>query len=100
MKMKDTESMVKVLSENTDKDFDYSKSIYTGTRKKIIIGCYCEKRREFEQTPEYHKQKGTCPYCARELANRNKKDRLTIPELISQFDKAHGEGTYDYSLIK
>lgn len=99
MRMKDTESMIKVLSENTDKDFDYSKSVYEGVRNKIIIGCYCEKRRDFEQTPEYHKHKGTCPYCARELANKNNSHRLTIPQLISKFNEVHENGTYDYSLI-
>lgn len=97
--MTDTESMVKVLSERFDNRFDYSKSVFKSVREKIKIGCCCDKKREFEQTPEYHKQKGTCPYCARELANKNKKDRLSIAELIAQFNKAHGEGTYDYSLI-
>lgn len=99
LRMTDTESMIKVLSEKFDNRFDYSKSIFKSVREKIIIGCYCEKQKEFEQTPEYHKQKGTCPYCARELAVKNHKDRLSIAELIAQFNRAHGEGKYDYSLI-
>lgn len=96
MRVTDTESFKKYYTEKFKGEFDYSNVIYNGVRNKVKIGCKIHGI--FEQTPEYHKNKGVCPFCQKESVTENHKDRLTVTDLLNQFKLAHGD-TYDYSKV-
>jgi protein-arginine kinase activator protein McsA len=69
--------------------YDYSKVIYKNNNSKVTI--ICPKHGEFLQTPESHKLGSNCPKCIGK--------QLSLPELISQFQKVHGH-KYDYSQVE
>ena len=74
--------------------YDYSKSVYENTMKKIMI--ICPIHGEFMQTPNSHLQGQGCPEC--------KKDRLSSlfsgnrESFIEKSIKKHGK-KYDYSKV-
>jgi hypothetical protein len=68
--------------------FDYSKVIFTGVKKKVII--VCPIHGDFEQIAEKHFMYG-CSACA-----GNKP--LTVDLFIERSQKIH-DGKYDYSLV-
>jgi hypothetical protein len=71
--------------------YDYTKSIYQGTRDKVIV--LCKTHGEFVVTPNDHisKQSG-CPKCSG-------KKKHTNNEFIEKANKVHSD-EYDYSLTK
>lgn len=75
--------------------FDYSKSIYTGFDKKIII--ICKICGEFQRTPQKHilHNKG-CPTCDNLPRNGGKKSNTD--EFINKAKIIHKD-KYDYSLV-
>ena len=69
--------------------YDYSKTEYINTRKKVCI--ICPEHGEFWQTPHGHigEQKQGCPYCGGSI-------KLTTDEFIVRANITHGN-KYDYS---
>ena len=65
--------------DNTQK-YDYSKSIYTGTKNKLIITCPIHG--DFEQIPNNHLTGSGCPLCIRNIS----KSELEIQEFISSLN--------------
>lgn len=67
--------------------YDYSKTVYKGTSKKIIITCPIHG--DFEQLPGNHLSGQGCPKCANNQP-------ISSEEWIEKAQKIHGN-TYDYS---
>lgn len=69
--------------------FDYSKTIYTGWNKEIIV--ICSEHGEFKTNPQNHLRSkyGSCPGC-------NPKKQLTTEEFIQKSKEKYGN-KYDYS---
>ena len=89
-----TEEFVKKAISIHGKTYDYSKTIYTGRHKKVIITC--RKHGDFIQTPHSHLTGHGCPKCGYE-SSRNK--QKTAKELfIEKARKIHGN-KYDYSKV-
>lgn len=75
------------------KKYNYSKSIYKGSKQKLIITCNLHG--DFEQAASAHLTGQGCPLCmAEDVGNRFRKNTEWF---ISESKKIHGEGTYDYS---
>lgn len=72
--------------------YDYSKSIYLHSGKKIII--ICKIHGEFLQTPNAHLQGRGCRQCG--LINMSNRSRSTLNIFISRSSKIHNN-KYDYS---
>ncbi len=70
--------------------YDYSKSLYSGSRGLITI--ICPEHGEFEQFAESHKLGHGCMKCYSDTL------RFSLEDVLLGFEKAHGE-TYDYSLV-
>ena len=76
--------------------YDYSKSVYTGGKNKLLIVCRaCDC--EFWQTPNNHLKKKGCPRCG--IASRVAKRRWNTASFILEAIKVRGETDYDYSLV-
>lgn len=76
--------------------YDYSKIIFTGVKKKVII--ICHKHGEFHQSPQTHYKSG-CPKCHKESAS--KKQLLTTEEFIKRARLIHGDKyKYDNTIYK
>jgi hypothetical protein len=71
--------------------YDYTKSIYSNKRKKIIITCKIHG--DFIQCPNYHMNGGGCQKCANDNLKSNTED------FIFKAKKIHGN-LYDYTKIK
>ena len=69
-----------------DNRYTYLNSVYNGARKKIIITC--KLHGDFEQMAYSHLAGCGCSICAEE--DRTLKKRTTVPVLINQFKKIHG----------
>ena len=75
--------------------YDYSKVIYNGQRKKVVI--VCSKHGDFSQIPEYHSGRGIgCPKCGTE--SMKEKQSLSLEQVIKKAREIHGD-YYDYSLV-
>jgi hypothetical protein len=74
--------------------YDYSKVIYVGTSKKIIV--ICKTHGDFEIIPNSHIQGIGCRHCGRErtIAARTSNTK----EFITKSNRIH-EGKYDYSNV-
>ena len=68
--------------------YDYSKSVYTASKDKLII--ICRTHGEFMQEPANHLSGNNCPYCASKIHTTES----TIKRLIA----ARGD-RYDYSKV-
>lgn len=76
--------------------YDYSKSVYTGSRDRIIITC--PKHGDFTAISELHISRGDgCPECA-SLAKSSKLS-LSNEEFINRLRDMFGDN-YDYSKVK
>lgn len=75
-------------------EFDYSKAVFTGAKKKIALTCLgCG--REFEQQAQSHFDLGTgCKVCSDK--KRAAKQTKTTEEFIEQSKRIHGDA-FDYS---
>ena len=78
--------------------YDYSlvDEQYENKTSKVIIKC--QKHGEFLQGVEHHSLGAGCPKCGDERTQ--KAMRKTIDNVIEDFNKAHLEGTYDYSFVE
>ena len=75
--------------------YDYSKSVYTGSKDKITITC--KEHGDFEVLAQMHVTRGDgCPRCS-SIAKVGKL-RLTNEEFISRLYSIFGE-KYDYSKV-
>ena len=74
--------------------YDYSKSIYTKSRGKLII--ICPGHGEFTKTPETHLVGAGCPKCSLEVSANNL--RFTKEDFVSKAKQIHGN-KYDYSKV-
>lgn len=75
--------------------YDYSKSIYTVAKNKVII--ICKIHGEFEQVPHQHIYGHDCPECAK--GQGHNKLKLSIDTFIERSHKVHGD-KYDYSKVE
>jgi hypothetical protein len=92
---KTTEEFVKQSIHVHGNKYDYSKSKYNGSHKKIII--ICKIHGEFEQTPSNHLSGHDCFECGTDRTNRMLKSRKkTTEEFIKQSTDIHGNN-YNYS---
>jgi hypothetical protein len=85
-KLTTKEFIDKAKTVHNDK-YDYSKVIYKGNNKKVIIGCF--EHGDFTQTPRAHLSKQGCPKCCKNLKS-NTENFIIKAKLI------HGD-KYDYS---
>lgn len=75
--------------------YDYSKVVYDGNKKNVIIGC--PDHGDFYQSPDAHARGQGCPECGAQssIATRTK----TTAEFIDKSMDVHGD-KYDYSLVE
>ena len=96
MKKINTEEFIEKAKQIHGDKYDYSKSTYETSEKKLCI--ICPKHGEFWQTPYVHNNlKCGCPVCGQERVNDSK--RLTKEDFIKKAKKIHGD-KYDYSKVK
>ena len=74
--------------------YDYSKSVYQVTDKKIII--FCKKHGDFKQTPGSHLSGSGCPKCG--IKSQMDKRKFNLEEFINKSKEVHGN-KYDYSKV-
>jgi len=74
--------------------YDYSKTIYTGSKNKITI--ICNVHGSFEQIPNRHLSGSGCRKCGRERTANSK--RLSTSDFIKKAKAMHGS-KYDYSKV-
>lgn len=74
--------------------YEYSKTIYTGNKNKLIITC--KEHGDFEQNASSHYKCG-CPKCY--LATKGINKKLNINDLLGRFKNKHGD-KYDYSKVE
>lgn len=87
MKKKTQEEFINAASKKHNNKYDYSKSIYNGCKKKVII--ICKKHGEFLQEAWSHLKGFGCSACSNNL-------KSNTPQFISQAIQKHGN-EYDYS---
>lgn len=76
-------------------NYDYTKSIYTKSREKIIITC--KKHGDFSVSPNKHLGGQGCPVCGSESFTSKRIARRV--DVIKDAVSVHG-GLYDYSLVE
>lgn len=74
--------------------YDYSKVVYNGSKKNVIIGC--PKHGEFPQMPNAHLNGQGCRKCGTEKVGNNQ--RSNIDTFINKAKLVHGD-KYDYSKV-
>ncbi len=85
--------LAKVREVHKDKDYDYSKVVYTGCARKIEV--ICREHGSFvSNAGNFLHSTSTCPKCARRSAAN--KCRGSLDNFMDRFVSAHG-GSYDYS---
>lgn len=92
-KLVTTEDFVRRSIKKFGDQFDYSKTIYTSSSKKLIISC--KKHGECSITPNGHLSGTGCKQCSRDLNGLAHK--LDTKEFISRSKLIHGD-KYDYSM--
>lgn len=92
---KPIDEFIEQANEVHDFKYDYSKSVYNGARRNLII--ICKIHGEFNQTPDNHLVGSGCLKCGKiETAN---KLSITLEEFLSRSHEIHGE-IYDYSKVE
>jgi formate dehydrogenase assembly factor FdhD len=76
--------------------YDYSDTVYAGSRSRVRIAC--KKHGIFEQYPQYHLAGSGCQVCGRESTNKTfaRKSKKAGSEFVSRAREIHGD-LYDYS---
>jgi len=93
-RLKGIEDFIMEANEIHENRYDYSKSIYKGTHRKIEI--ICEIHGSFKQTPKAHLIGQGCPECG--LIKIGDLKRKSNYQFILEANKVH-KGKYDYSLV-
>lgn len=86
----------KAIKKHGHDRYDYSLSIYRGSKAKLIIKCN-KCGHTFEQAAYMHWYGRGCPKCA--ITKNAEKSRLTLQEFIQKAESVHGKGIYDYSFV-
>lgn len=79
-----------------DFKYDYSKTVYNGTRFEVMIRCP-QHELEFTQVANSHLSGNGCPACGKETTQR--KRRTPVESFIRRASEIHG-GKYDYSDVE
>jgi hypothetical protein len=96
-KKKTTKEFIRdAIAKHGDK-YDYSKSIYNGSIKKVIIICRKDGHGEFEQVASSHLRGYGCPKCG--IIKTTYINKKTTEEFINDAIAKHGS-CYDYSKVK
>ena len=74
MTNKTTEFIEKAIKIHGDL-YDYSKSVYIGCEKKLLI--ICKKHGEFKQQPNNHLSRKGCPNCGKQKLFDSRKSNTT-----------------------
>lgn len=90
LKRRTTEDFVDRARKIHGDKYDYSKSEYSGSKKKVTI--ICKEHGEFEQTPNTHLSNHGCAKCWK--SRRTK----TTEYFVTKARKVHGD-KYDYSKV-
>ena len=90
-----TENFIQKAKLKHGDRYDYSKSIYTGCEKKLII--ICKEHGEFQQQPNNHLYGKGCVKCGRIKTSNDQ--RSNTEEFIKNSKLKHGD-KYDYSNVK
>lgn len=91
-----TEEWVEKAKIKHGNKYDYSKSVYTGSRDKIIITC--PEHGDFEISAQLHISRGDgCPKCA--SIAKSKKFKLSNEEFLNRLYNIFGD-RYDYSKVE
>jgi hypothetical protein len=86
-----TEEFIEKAKKVHGDKYDYSKTVYTRTKDKVII--ICKEHGEFFQTPNAHvSAKKGCHRCGKNFPS-------TVEELVTRFRKKHGD-KYEYPKSK
>ena len=93
-RLKGIDDFITEANEIHENRYDYSKSIYKGTHKKIEI--ICDTHGSFNQTPKAHLTGQGCPECG--LIKIGDIKRKSNYQFILEANKVH-KGKYDYSLV-
>jgi len=92
---KPIDEFIAQANEVHDFKYDYSKAVYNGARRNLII--ICKIHGEFNQTPDNHLVGSGCLKCGKiETAN---KLSITLEYFLSRSHEIHGE-IYDYSKVE
>lgn len=86
----------KAIKKHGPDRYDYSLSVYQGSKAKLIIKCN-KCGHTFEQAAYMHWYGHGCPKCA--VTKNAEKSRLTLQEFIQKAESVHGKGIYDYSFV-
>ena len=92
-----TEQFIQRAKVKHGDQYDYSKVVYKGINKKVLITCPIHG--EFLQEAQTHlrtKKQRACQKCSREETAKNK--TLTTEEFIKRAKKSHGN-KYNYSKV-
>jgi very-short-patch-repair endonuclease len=92
---KPIDEFISQANEVHDFKYDYSKSVYNGARRNLII--ICKIHGEFNQTPDSHLGGSGCLKCG--TIERANKQSITLEEFLSRSHEIHGE-IYDYSKVE
>lgn len=75
--------------------YDYSKTVFTDTLKKVIVTC--PNHGDFEQVANSHMIGSRCPECRKEEPKRINLNKFTT-KFLARCIEVHGD-IYDYSLV-
>jgi hypothetical protein len=89
-----TDKFIEKAKEVHGDKYDYSKTLYIGTDKKVTI--ICNLHFDFEQTPYKHLKGQGCKNCGKIRAVEKQRD--TKESFISKANTIHGD-KYDYSRV-
>ena len=92
---KPIDEFIAQANEVHDFKYDYSKAVYNGARRNLII--ICKIHGEFNQTPGNHIKGQGCPDCG--IIETANKLSITLEEFLSRSHEIHGE-IYDYSKVE
>ena len=85
-----TNEFIEKAKEIHGNKYDYSKTVYRGMKKKLLI--ICPEHGEFEQVAYDHLRGFKCSKC------KHNENRLSFEEFIEKAKKIHGD-KYDYSKV-
>lgn len=90
-----TEEFIQQVQKIHGCKYDYTKTVYEGAHKKLIITCPIHG--DFKQTPHNHKQGKGCRACANNALAEDRKD--PIDKVIQNFKSVHGD-LYQYDKVQ
>jgi len=94
MRKKTTKEFIEEADKVHNYKYDYSKSIYTIAKEKLIITC--PEHGDFLQTPDAHLRGSGCPKC--KARKQSIECSLTTEEFVKRAKEVHGD-KYNYSKV-